>query len=194
MVAGVSGEMSRRVCEYHYGGKSGLCSSSGFTGGLPGSASVFLKDPGYTPASPLPLGLVIDLLSDAALPRGHVYPLSYSKTEAMENYVQESQQQSFISPSKSSASSSFFFVKKKDGGLCPCIDYRTLNKATVNFSYPLPLIPTIIEQMHGAQYFTKLDLRSAYNLVRIRAGDEWKTAFFHDHGSLRVSCNALWSV
>ena len=95
----------------------------------------------------------------------------------METYVQESLQQSFIHPSKSPASSSFFFVKKKDGGLRPYIDYRTLNKVTVKFSYPLPLIPTIIEQMHGAQYFTKLNLRSAYNLVQIRAGDEWKTAF-----------------
>ena len=94
-----------------------------------------------------PWDCAIDLLSDAALPRGHVYPLSYAETEAMENYVQESLQQSFIHPSKSPASSSFFFVKKKDGVLHPCIDYRTLNKATVKFSYPLPLIPTIIEQM-----------------------------------------------
>ena len=52
----------------------------------------------------------------------------------------------------------YFFVKKKDGGLRPCIDYRS-NKATVKISYHLLLIPTIIEQMHGAQSFTKLDLK-----------------------------------
>ena len=63
------------------------------------------------------------------------------------------------------------------GGLCPCIDYRILNKATIKFNYPLPLIPTIIKQMHGVQYLTKLDLRRACNLVRIRAGDKWKMAF-----------------
>jgi hypothetical protein len=124
-----------------------------------------------------PRDCAIDLLSDAALPRGHVYPLSYEETEAMETYVQESLQQSFVCPSKSPSSSSLFFVKMKDGGLRPCIDYQTLNKATIKFSYPLPLIPTIIEQMHGVQYFTKLDMRSAYNLVRIRADDEWKMAF-----------------
>ena len=57
------------------------------------------------------------------------------------------------------------------------MDYRTLNKATVKLLFPLPLIPTVIEQTHGVQYFTKLDLRSAYNLVRIRKEYEWKTAF-----------------
>jgi hypothetical protein len=77
-------------------------------------------------------------------------------------------------------------VKKKDGGLRPCIDSRTLKKATAKFSYPLPFIPTVIEQMHSAQYFTKLDLRSAYNLVRIREGDEWKTTFSTGHYEYRV--------
>ena len=88
--------------------------------------------------------------------------------EAMKVYVQEALAQVFLHASTSLASSSFFFVKKKDGGLRLCIDYQTLNKATVKFSYPLPLISTVIEQMHGAQYFTKLDLRNAYNLVRTR--------------------------
>ena len=44
-------------------------------------------------------------------------------------------------------------------------------------SYPLPLIASAIESMHGARFFTKLDLRSVYNLVRIQEGDEWKKAF-----------------
>ena len=47
----------------------------------------------------------------------------------------------------------------------------------VRYSYPLPLIAMSIESMHGARFFTKLDLRSAYNLVRVREEDEWKTAF-----------------
>uniref|UniRef100_A0A4W5KJC1 ribonuclease H n=1 Tax=Hucho hucho TaxID=62062 RepID=A0A4W5KJC1_9TELE len=95
----------------------------------------------------------------------------------METYVSESLRQGYIRSSISPVSSSFFFVKKRDGGLRPCIDYRGLNKITVRFSYPLPLISTATESMHGARFFTKLDLRSAYNLVRIREGDEWKTAF-----------------
>lgn len=48
---------------------------------------------------------------------------------------------------------------------------------TEKFRYPLPLVPTALEQLRTAQYYTKLDLRCAYNLIRIREGDEWKTAF-----------------
>ncbi|KAL0148675.1 hypothetical protein M9458_056002, partial [Cirrhinus mrigala] len=66
---------------------------------------------------------------------------------------------------------------KKDGGLRPCIDYRGLNKITVWNRHPLPLMATAFELLQGASIFTKLDLRNAYHLVRIRQGDEWKTAF-----------------
>uniref|UniRef100_A0A4W5P6M8 ribonuclease H n=1 Tax=Hucho hucho TaxID=62062 RepID=A0A4W5P6M8_9TELE len=95
----------------------------------------------------------------------------------METYVSESLGQGYIRPSTSPASWSLFFVKKKDGGLRPCIDYRGINQITVRYSYPLLLIASAIESIHGACFFTKLDLRSAYNLVRIREGDEWKTGF-----------------
>ncbi len=83
----------------------------------------------------------------------------------------------YIISSTSPAASSFFFMAKKDGGLRPCIDYRKLNEITVKFRYPLPLVPAALEQLRCATIFTKLDLRSAYNLIRIRKGDEWKTAF-----------------
>uniref|UniRef100_A0A4W5K2I5 ribonuclease H n=1 Tax=Hucho hucho TaxID=62062 RepID=A0A4W5K2I5_9TELE len=119
----------------------------------------------------------INLLVDAALPRSHVYPLSQEETAAMETYVAESLGQGYVRPSTSPASSSFFFVKKKDGGLPPCIDYQGINQTTVRYSYPLPLIASAIESIHRARFSTKLDLRSAYSLVRIREGDEWKTAF-----------------
>uniref|UniRef100_A0A674EX84 ribonuclease H n=1 Tax=Salmo trutta TaxID=8032 RepID=A0A674EX84_SALTR len=120
---------------------------------------------------------VITLQVNATLPRSHMYPLSQEETLAMETNVTESLRQGYIRPSMSPVSSSFFFVKKKDGGLRPCIDYRGLNSITVGFSYPLPLIATVVESFHRACFFPKLDLRSAYNLVRIRGVDEWKTAF-----------------
>ncbi|KAL0164216.1 hypothetical protein M9458_039969, partial [Cirrhinus mrigala] len=124
-----------------------------------------------------PWDCAIDLLPGAQLPKGRVYPLSIPERQAMEEYISEALAQGFIQPSTSPAASSFFFVGKKDGGLWPCIDYRQLNSQVIQQPYPLPLVPAALEELRGAQVFTKLDLRSAYNLVRIRAGDEWKTAF-----------------
>ncbi|KAI5609351.1 hypothetical protein C0J50_9522 [Silurus asotus] len=85
-------------------------------------------------------------------------------------------------PSTSPAASSFFFVGKKDGGLRPCIDYRQLNSQIAPLPYPLLLVPATLEDLREAWVFTKLDLQSAYNLVRIRKGDEWKTAFITPSG------------
>ncbi len=124
-----------------------------------------------------PWDSAIDLLPGESVPRGRIYPLSIPEQKAMEEYIEEALQQGYIRPSTSPAASSFLFVAKKDGGLRPCIDYRALNKITVKFRYPLPLIPAALEQLHRARVFTKLDLHSAYNLIRIRKGDEWKTAF-----------------
>uniref|UniRef100_A0A3B1IV37 Gypsy retrotransposon integrase-like protein 1 n=1 Tax=Astyanax mexicanus TaxID=7994 RepID=A0A3B1IV37_ASTMX len=124
----------------------------------------------------------IDLVEGATLPKARVYPLTLDEEKAMNDYVTEALAQGFIRPSKSPVGSGFFFVKKKDGGLRPCIDYRGLNAITKKFAYPLPLIPSALEQLRTASYFTKLDLRSAYNLIRIREGDEWKTAFTTTNG------------
>lgn len=64
------------------------------------------------------------------------------------------------------------FVKKKDGSLRLCVDYRALNDITTKDRYPLPRIEETLNQDKGAKYFTRLDLRSAYNLIRIKEGDE----------------------
>ncbi|KAK3575091.1 hypothetical protein QTP86_020705 [Hemibagrus guttatus] len=124
-----------------------------------------------------PWDCAIDLIPGEPVPKGQIYSLSIPEEKAMEEYIQEALAQGYIRPSTSPAASSFFFVAKKDGGLRPCIDYRALNQITIKFRYPLPLVPTALERRRGATVFTKLDLRSAYNLIRIREGDEWKTAF-----------------
>ncbi|KAI2665208.1 Transposon Tf2-9 polyprotein [Labeo rohita] len=115
-------------------------------------------------------------------PRGHLYSLSAKEQLAMEEYVAEGLRAGTIRPSSSPAAAGFFFVKKKDGGLRPCVDYRGLNQITVKNRHPLPLTNTALDALSGAHFFTKLDLRSAYNLVRIREGDEWKTAFITPTG------------
>ncbi len=124
-----------------------------------------------------PFDCAIDLLPGTSPPRGRLFSLSGPEREAMDKYIQESIKAGLIRHSSSPAGAGFFFVKKKDGSLRPCIDYRGLNDITVKNRYPLPLMSSAFELLQGAKVFTKLDLRNAYHLVRIREGDEWKTAF-----------------
>ncbi len=124
-----------------------------------------------------PYDCAIDLLPGTSPPKGRLYSLSGPEREAMDRYIRESLQTGLIRHSSSPAGAGFFFVQKKDGSLRPCIDYRGLNDITVKNRYPLPLMSSAFELLQGAQVFTKLDLRNAYHLVRIREGDEWKTAF-----------------
>jgi len=122
-----------------------------------------------------PYNCAIELLSGKSPPKGKLYSLSVPEREAMEKYISDSLASRFIHPSSSPAGAGFFFVGKKDGSLRPCIDYRGLNDITVKNTYPLPLMSSAFERLQGASIFTKLDLRNAYHLARIRKGDEWKT-------------------
>ena len=139
--------------------------------------TVFSKSRAVSLPPHRPYDCPIDLLEGAMPPKGHLYSLSPAETEAMNKYISESLAAGIIRPSSSPAGAGFFFVDKKDGSLRPCIDYRGLNDVTVKNRYPLPLMSTAFELLQGAHVFTKLDLRNAYHLVRIREGDEWKTAF-----------------
>ena len=63
------------------------------------------------------------------------------------------------------------FQRKHDGSLRLCIDYQALNKLAVKNNYPIPLIADLFDQLGGARWFTKLDLRSGYYQVCIAEGD-----------------------
>lgn len=73
-------------------------------------------------------------------------------------------------------------MKKKDGTMRLCIDYRELNKVTVRNKYPLPRIDELFDQLSGAQVFLKIDLRSGYHQLRIKACDVSKSAFRTRYG------------
>ncbi|KAK3548349.1 hypothetical protein QTP70_010580 [Hemibagrus guttatus] len=124
-----------------------------------------------------PYDCAIKLLPGTCPPRGRIFSMSSPERTAMDKYINESLAAGIIRPSTSPAGAGFFFVSKKDGGLRPCIDYRGLNKITIRNRYPLPLMATAFEILQEASIFTKLDLHNAYHLMRIRQGDEWKTAF-----------------
>ena len=79
--------------------------------------------------------------------------------------------------SSSTAAAPLLFVRKKDGSLRLCVAYRALNRLTIPNKYPLPLISELLDKTRGGKWFTRLDLKNGYKLIRIAAGDEWKTAF-----------------
>jgi RNase H-like domain found in reverse transcriptase/Reverse transcriptase (RNA-dependent DNA polymerase)/Chromo (CHRromatin Organisation MOdifier) domain/Integrase zinc binding domain/Integrase core domain/Aspartyl protease len=106
-----------------------------------------------------------------------IYPLSSEKLETLRKYIDENLERGFIQESKSPAGYPAFFVPKGDGGLRLCIDYRQLNEITVNNAYTLPLIQELQDRLQGAKYFTKFDVPRAFHRIRIKEGDEWKTAF-----------------
>ncbi|GJW40446.1 reverse transcriptase domain-containing protein [Tanacetum coccineum] len=91
--------------------------------------------------------------------------------------LKELQHKGFIRPSHSPWGVPVLFVKKKDRSMRMCIDYRELNKLTVKNRYPLPRIDDLFDQLQGAHYFSKIDLRSGYHQLRVHEDDIPKMAF-----------------
>jgi hypothetical protein len=100
--------------------------------------------------------------------------LSQDKFAVLHEYLDENLEKGFIQHLKSPTNAPILFVKKKDGSLRICVDYCGLNQLTIKNHYLLPLISRLLDQLSHAKVYTKIDLHGAYNLVRIREGNEWK--------------------
>ena len=102
--------------------------------------------------------------------------------ETLKTYIETNLANGFIRLSKSPAGAPILFDRKPDGSLRLCVDYRGLNNITIKNRYPLPLIGESLDRLGRARRFTQLDLTNAYHRMRIREGDEWKTAFRTRYG------------
>ncbi|CAL8120214.1 unnamed protein product [Prunus armeniaca] len=119
----------------------------------------------------------IQLVGDSPLPNLGLYRTSVTESDEIKKQIQGLLEQGVIKPSCSPCGSPVLVVPKNDGDWRMCVDYRALNKITIKNRYPLPRIDDLLDQLHGARYFTKLDLKSGYHQVRIHDEDTWKTAF-----------------
>ncbi|CCO37425.1 Retrotransposable element Tf2 155 kDa protein type 1 [Rhizoctonia solani AG-1 IB] len=119
----------------------------------------------------------IELTPEASLFHGPIYGMTDAESQALKEHLDTEVTTGKIRPSKSPAGAPVMFVKKADGSLRLVVDYRKLNEVTIKDVYPLPRQDDLMAKLRDAKIFTKLDLQWGYNNVRIKEGDEWKTAF-----------------
>ncbi|CAI7882601.1 unnamed protein product [Closterium sp. NIES-53] len=111
------------------------------------------------------------------------YRLSPTELANMKKQIEYLLDRQLIRPSTSPYGAPVLFTRKPDGSLRMCIDYRALNKQTVKNKYPIPRIDDLLDHLHGATVFSKMDLRSGYWQIKMADNSIHKTAFRTRHGS-----------
>ncbi|EXV01030.1 reverse transcriptase domain protein [Metarhizium robertsii] len=119
----------------------------------------------------------IELINGKSTTFHKIYNLNAKELEALREYIDEMLAKGYIRASTSEAGYPVMFVPKKNGKLRLVVDYRRLNDITMKDRTPLPLISELRDRLHGMNWFTAVDLKGAYNLIRIKEGHEWMTAF-----------------
>src|ERR1700684_5036 len=145
----------------------------------------------------------IDLIHPDTHPfkKRSLYQLTPDEEKAQEEWIDEHLQKGYIRSSRAKICASPFFVAKKDNegkltAIRLVIDYRYLNSISIKQDNPIPLVGDLVDKLKKSKIFTKMDLRYGYHLVRIREGDEWKTAFTTTKGLFEYTvmplgfCNA----
>ena len=125
---------------------------------------------------------VIELLPGTAPVSKRPYRMPPNELAELKKQLQILLDKGFIRPSSSPWGCPVLFVSKKDGSLRMCVDYRPLNEVTVKNKYPLPRIDILFDQLVGAKFFSKIDLRLGYHQIKIRVEDIPKTAFSTRYG------------
>jgi hypothetical protein len=97
--------------------------------------------------------------------------------DEIEKQIAEMLAKGLIQHSSSLFSSPVLLVKKKDNSYRFCVDFRHLNALTLKSKYPVPIFDQLMDELAGASWFTNLDLRAGFHQIRLKPGEEFKTAF-----------------
>ncbi|GBG62597.1 hypothetical protein CBR_g31233 [Chara braunii] len=143
-------------------------------------SDVFEGPHGVVPDRPIRHEIILE--DGAVPPRSCIYRMSEEELSVLRAQLDDLLKKGWIWPSSSPYGAPVLFVRKKNKDLRLCIDYRKLNAQTIRNVDPLPSIDDLLERLGGAQFFSKLDLKSGYHQLEIRKEDRYKTAFKTRYG------------
>jgi hypothetical protein len=170
--------------------KEALLNTNELDHALPSSIASLLQEyedvfPEETPHGLPPIRGIehqIDFVPGATIPNRPAYRSNPEETKELQRQVSELLEKGHVRESMSPCAVPVLLVPKKDETWRMCVDCRAINNITVKYRHPIPRLDDMLDELHGSCIFSKIDLKSGYHQLRIKEGDEWKTAFKTKYG------------